>query len=254
MFTETRQEAILSILKKKKAVKVQELAQTLYVSGATIRRDLSQMEKAGMIKRSHGGAVIFDSLNEEMSALIREQENADKKKLIAEIACRLIKSNDTIFMDSSSTTRMTAPLLQRFRHITVITNGLKHAMLLTEKTSARVGVPNGFINSHSNSILGSDSIEYISKLNANVALISCAGLTLRNGPTEASLEQAKIKGAMLAHAATKILLCDSSKFGTIYMCKTCGIENLDYIITDKKPDIEFEDTARSQSCQILYPK
>lgn len=80
MLSIERHEQILQILMEKKSVTVGELSKTMFVSDATIRRDLSQMEKEGLIKRSHGGAVLFESTNDETSILMREQENIKQKK------------------------------------------------------------------------------------------------------------------------------------------------------------------------------
>lgn len=90
MLSIERHEQILQILMEKKSVTVGELSKTMFVSDATIRRDLSQMEKEGLIKRSHGGAVLFESTNDETSILMREQENIKQKKIIAEIALKFI--------------------------------------------------------------------------------------------------------------------------------------------------------------------
>lgn len=79
MLSIERHEQILQILMEKKSVTVGELSKTMFVSDATIRRDLSQMEKEGLIKRSHGGAVLFESTNDETSILMREQENIKQK-------------------------------------------------------------------------------------------------------------------------------------------------------------------------------
>ena len=95
MLSIERHEQILQILMEKKSVTVGELSKTMFVSDATIRRDLSQMEKEGLIKRSHGGAVLFESTNDETSILMREQENNKQKKIIAEIALKFIKNHDT---------------------------------------------------------------------------------------------------------------------------------------------------------------
>jgi len=126
MLSIERHEQILQILMEKKSVTVGELSKTMFVSDATIRRDLSQMEKEGLIKRSHGGAVLFESTNDETSILMREQENIKQKKVIAEIALKFIKNHDTLLVDSSSTAGMVIPLLKNFKFISVITNGIKN--------------------------------------------------------------------------------------------------------------------------------
>ena len=131
MLTLERQEEILDILNKNKSATVEELAAELFVSGATIRRDLRAMEKQGLIKRSHGGAMPFKSSAEESAFAIREQENIIAKKTIANLAVRLIKNGDSVFIDSSSTTGLIIPMLNNYQYLSVTTTGLRNALLLS---------------------------------------------------------------------------------------------------------------------------
>lgn len=253
MFTEERQAQILSIVNDKKSVSVHELSQTLFVSDATIRRDLTAMEKAGLIKRSHGGAVLFESTNDESSILIREQENIREKKMIAELAMEFVRSNYTIFMDSSSTTGTVIPLLKQYKYLSVVTNGLKNAILLSQRTNAKIYMTSGVINNQSNSIVGSDTIAYLNRLHADLVLFSCSGITLESGITDASFEQSNLKQVMIKNSKIKVLLCDSSKFDNTYLCRTCGFEDIDYIITNKRPDQAYLRAAEAAECAIIYP-
>ena len=254
MFEEERHNKILNIINSKKSVKVHELSEALYVSTATVRRDLAKMEKTGVIKRSHGGAVLFDSSSAESAISVRELENIKEKKKIAGLALSFISSNSVIFMDSSSTAGMVIPYLSQFKYLTVITNGLKNALLLSEKTEAKIYMPGGVVSTRSNSLLGSDTLDYLSNLNAGLAIFSCSGLTPNNGVTDASFEQSKLKKALIRNSKVRVLLCDSSKFGGIYMCRTCGFEELDYILTDKRPQTGFIEAAAKHGCEILWPQ
>lgn len=251
MFVEERHNQILNIINSKKSITVQELSKVLYVSAATIRRDLARMEKTGVIKRSHGGAVLFESSNTESAIAVRELENTKEKKQIAELALSFIHSNSVIFMDSSSTAGMIIPFLSQFKYLTVITNGLKNALLLSEKTDAKIHMPGGIVSTRSNSVVGSDTIQYILNMNAELAIFSCSGINHNNGITDASFEQSNLKRALIKNAKVRVLLCDSSKFSMTYMCRTCGFEDLDYILTDKQPQAEYIKAASAHGCEIL---
>ena len=98
MLMEARQQQILELLNRRKSVTVKELSQVLFVSPATVRRDLSVMEKMGMIKRSHGGAVLFETNNNETSSWVREQENIHKKKKIAKLALDFFRPDCSVFL------------------------------------------------------------------------------------------------------------------------------------------------------------
>lgn len=254
MFIEERHQQILDLLQKKKSITVNELSSTLYVSNATIRRDLAAMERTGLIRRSHGGAVLCDSTGDETALLFEGQENLTQKRSIAHLALQFIAPNSTLFMDSSSSVGLVIPMLDNHRFLSVITNGLKNALLLTQKTSAKIYLTGGSINNGSNSILGSEAVTFLSRLHADVALFSCDGITCENGVTDVSFEQSNLKRQMIRNAKTKVLLCDSSKFDQVFLCSTCGLEDVDYLITDKKPSRKFIEQASRCGCNVIFKK
>lgn len=254
MFTEERHDQIFNTLRTRKKATVQELSEALFVSPATIRRDLARMERTGLIKRSHGGAVLFESFTDESASSVRENEHIREKKRIAELALSFIRSNSVLFMDSSSTVGTVIPFLSQFKYLTVITNGVKNSLLLSEKTDAKIYLPGGIVNSRSTSVIGSDTVEYLTRINAELALLSCSGIHLSNGVTDASYEQATVKRILFKNARLKVLLCDSSKFDLTFMCRTCGFEEIDYLLTDKLPPKPYLDAISAAGCEVLVPE
>lgn len=250
----TRQAQIMEILKNEKSVSVNKLVKTLFVSQATIRRDLETMAKQGLLKRTHGGAILFASSSEESSILIREETMKKEKREIAELCIPYLKNNISLFFDSSSTVSNLIPFLNNFQYLTIITNGLSTSLMITQKTNFKVFVPSGFVQSQSNSILGETSTKTISDLFCDIFIFSCAGLSLENGVTEASLEQADMKKLMLKNSRKKILLIDSSKFGQTYLAKSTDIADIDIIITDKKPEQKFVDYILQLGIELVYKK
>ncbi len=251
MFTEERHNQIMRLITAKKYVTVEELCGQLFVSAATIRRDLSYMEKAGYLKRSHGGAALVESLSGELSDTVRELEHVREKRALAELAGSFLKSGLTIFMDSSSTARAVIPFLKPYTNLAVITNGLKNAMLLSQATDAKVFVPSGVLSLRSYALMGIDTRDYLAGMNAQLAFVSCGGVDLSSGITDPSPEQSALKRVMLQNAKIRVLLCDHSKFGAVYLCKTCGFEGLDYIVTDSPPPEEYQQAAAKAGCEIL---
>jgi DeoR family fructose operon transcriptional repressor len=254
MLTLERQEEILDILNKNKSATVEELAAELYVSGATIRRDLRAMEKQGLIKRSHGGAMPFKSSAEESAFAIREQENIIAKKTIANLAVRLLKNGDSVFLDSSSTTGLIIPMLNNFQYLSVTTTGLRNALLLSQTSNVKIYIAGGQVQNHSNSIIGSDTMDYISRIHADISIMSCTGIDLNNGFTDASIEQAKIKQQMRKNSTVVAMLCDSTKFNKTFMCTDFKFDEIDYLITDKLPPKEYVDKISKTKCKILCPE
>ena len=103
------------------------------------------------------------------------------------------------------------------------------------------------------STTGSDTILALSKFYADFAIISCTGL-IPDGITEASVDQSRYKLAMLENSQTRILLCDSTKFGSRYFSRTCGFDYIDYLVTDIKPPPEYVELFEKNNCQIIYPE
>lgn len=254
MLTLERQEEILDILNKNKSATVEELASELFVSGATIRRDLRAMEKQGLIRRSHGGAIPFKSSSEESAFIIREQENIVAKKTIATLASKLIKNGDSVFLDSSSTTGLIIPFMNNFQYLSVTTTGLKNALLLSQTSNIKIYIAGGQVQNHSNSVIGSDTMDYIARIHADIALFSCMGVDLQNGFSDASIEQAKLKQQMRKNSLKVAMLCDSTKFNKTYLCTDFSFNDVDYLITDKTPSIEYVEKLASTKCKIITPQ
>jgi len=254
MLTIERQEEILDILNKNKSATVDELASELYVSGATIRRDLRAMEKQGLIIRSHGGAMPFKSSAEESAFSIREQANTNAKRTIANLAVRLIKNGDSVFLDSSSTVGLIIPLFNNFNYLSVITTGLRNALLLSQTNNVKIYITGGQIQNHSNSIIGTDTMDYISRIHANITIISCTGIDLENGVTDSSIEQAKLKQQMRKNSDKVAVLCDSTKFGKTFLCKDFDFNEIDYLITEKLPPVEYLEKIAPTKCKLITPE
>lgn len=253
MLTIERQNEILDILNKNKSATVEELAQELFVSTATIRRDLRAMDKQGLIKRSHGGAMLFKSSAEETAFAIREQENIISKRTIANLAIRLIKNGDSVFVDSSTTVGMLIPLFNNFKFLSVITTGLRNAILLSQTNNVKIYITGGQILNHSNSIIGTDTMDYISRIHANISFMSCSGANI-NGFNDASIEQAKLKQQMRRNSDVVAMLCDSTKFDKVFLCKDFDFNEVDYLITEKLPSSEYIEKLAGTKCKLLTPE
>lgn len=252
MFTEERQQQILEILQKKQSATVEELEQVLYVSASTVRRDLSYLEKIGLLRRTHGGALLVDKSGEEASSRIREQQNIREKRQIAAVAAELIANNSSLFLDSSSTTAQLVPLLGAHQGLTVITNGLKHAMLLSEEPGIQTIVTGGTVALHSNSITGSETLFFLSSTAVDCCIFSCSAIDAAFGISETSVEQAKIKQQMLKNAKRKILLCDSSKFDQIALRRCCTLAEIDDLVTGPEPPAVYRELAQQLNYRLHF--
>ena len=237
MLTMERQAAILQVLKERSCATVGYLCGRLYASAATVRRDLADMEARGLLTRVRGGAALPAGGGSDAPLLLREAVEPEKKVYIAELAAELLRDSATIFLDSSSTVTALARRMAPFRNLTVLTNGVVTQNVLNDATSARVYSCGGELRNHS-SFTGPSAVRTIRDFHADYFFFSCCGFSPAYGSTEAEEENAAVKRALLENARVRVLLCDSTKFGRDYLCRMCGIEQIDVIVTDRQPDWE----------------
>lgn len=252
MYDLERQNKIIEILKERKSISVIKLAKLLYVSHSTIRRDLTSMEKQGLVKRTYGGVILQESPNEESSLLLRQSINVKEKKIIAELCSKLIKDNTSLFIDSSSTCTYLVPYLKNFRNLNIVTNGLRIGLLLSEQTSCQIFLASGYIHSRSNSILGNLTLKTLEKVHCDYSIISCSGIDLNFGLSETTIDQSEIKITMTENSDKIILLCDHSKFGNVSLFKSIPLNKINYIITDQKPSDTYIEYCKENNIQLIY--
>lgn len=250
MLSIKRHEKILAIIQERKTITSKELQKLVYVSHSTIIRDLNELEKLGLIKRIHGGASIVVPKDIESSFNIRVKTNVNEKTTITKAASRFIENGSTIFIDSSSTLQTLITHLKNFKYITVITNGMNSAMLLSKNTDANIFFLGGQISANSNSSMGCLTLNNIDNFNADLAIFSASGIS---GDTicEHSIEQAAIKKSMIKRAAISILLCDGSKFGIKHQSTFASFNDIDYFITNVTPTKEILQAIDNSKCKLI---
>lgn len=251
MFAYERRNEIKRILRDKQSISVSELAGRFFVSESTIRRDLDMMSANGEIHRTYGGAILVDSLSVDMPITIRERENIDAKNSIARSAVNFIHSGATVILDTSSTVTAMVPLLGEFDALTVITNSIKTAYMLNACSKITTYCTGGRLRGFNMSLVGATAVERLSEINADIAFISCRGMTPEKGITEASDEEAQVKRAMIEAASRTVLLCDSSKHGLVMMNRICQIGRLHAIVSDRNMSHEYISAIESVGVKVV---
>ncbi len=134
LFAEERQSRILKLLKKEHKVLVPQLCELYGVSPATIRNDLNDMESRGLLKRTHGGAILNTKMGFEQNVEQKLTRNSREKEAIAKIAAEYVEDGDAIAIDTGTTTLAFARCLTEKKNLTVITNDLNIAAFLDAET------------------------------------------------------------------------------------------------------------------------
>lgn len=246
-----RQEVILSILKRKKVLKTSELQSQVFCSQSTLRRDLIELEKAGVIFRNHGRVNYLPEKNVEFSSLYRETENTDAKEIISKLATILLADGMSLFIDSSSTVEYILPHLTPYKNIVLITNNYKLGEFISNSENITGFLIGGKIKDYSSSIIGSHTHNFIREFKPDFTIFSCRGID-NSGIYEADQEQASIKKQMIENSKKCILLIDSSKFGKSHFYRLSDFRNIDYIVTNQKPEQELMEILDDNQCEVIY--
>lgn len=239
-----REENILNALLEKESMSVGELSAKLYVSQPTLRRDLIKLEQMGKIVRTHGGAQLLTKpADAKVPFYLREQEQNDAKSQMALRAVEFIRDGDIIMLDGSTSAHSIIPLLSRFNNLIVITNSAKSAFLL-----GNMGIQNictgGRMITRSLCYIGEDAERTVSNYNANVLFFSCRGISADGRLTDTSVEENGLRRCMLRQSAKRVLLCDSSKLGNVYLNNLCHLSEVDDLICEKPVPQQFLEMLR----------
>lgn len=235
MLAYERKQQILKLLRNNgKVITVDRLCRELFASGATIRRDLKELEENKLIHRTHGGAVLVEGSSTEDPLVFRENQNSLRKQAIADMAIRHIENGMTLFLDSSTTVFLLAKMLDRFSSLQVITNGLKTALLLSDYPNVRLMCTGGVLRENSKSLTGLSTKDFISRYNADIAFMSCRGFSISNGASEANEDEFYVKHQFIENSKKAILLCDTSKLDRDFLCRIAPLSDFYEVITEKK--------------------
>ena len=232
-----RQNEILKWLKEKKSASVAVLAKELYVSEATIRRDLTEMNSMGLIERSHGGALLPDNA-EEISIFFRMEKNASEKERAATKALPHLPTFKSVFIDSSSTALALAERID-LSHKTVVTNNLHTAIQLSKKPNINLILLGGNVHFNNHSATGSWTARQLADFSMDLMISSCAAV-IDSQVFESSLEQKEIKRVAFLHCTKRMLMLDHTKFSAVGTYRLSALSEYDLIVTDALPAYKLE--------------
>ena len=225
-----RQNDILRLLEDRKEMTVKEICAILYYSPATVRRDLSELEGRGLLKRSFGGAVLTESYAEQLPLAIRAAKNIAAKKHICAKAAQLIEDGDTIFLDASSTTYFLVPHLKSISDLTVVTNNPHLSVALSEQKIRNL-CTGGEMLHDSIALVGSDTQRYLGGIRAHKCFFSARGI--RNGEiSDSSKAERDVKLVMLSRAEQSYFLCDCSKEGLSFPYRIADLSEISGMINE----------------------
>lgn len=233
MLQEERHKQILVQLEKNNTIRIADLSKSLGVTRQTVRRDLSELEKAGIVKKVHGGAVL-NRTNIEPSYSTRVSTSAVEKEIIAEKAANLVEDGDAIYLDIGTTTLMMAKRLNQKKNVTVITNSLLIALELSKSPEIKVLLSGGELRGEELSLSGPISNKSMENIFIDKAFIGVGGLSLDSGITDYHLGESEFRRMMIKHAKRSYALADYSKMDITAIYKSIDLHEIDVLITNKE--------------------
>lgn len=231
MISNIRHEEILKMLESNGAVSVKAISKALYVSEATARRDLAELERMGALKRTFGGAVPIINTKEQIPLFMRETLDSDAKSLICKNAAVLVREGDCIFADGSSTVQHLAKYIAGLPNITVVTYSIKTAEIMCEN-HIKTYCTGGLLMENSRVCIGQSAIDFAEKVNFDICFISCLGLSEDGKFTDTSAEETAVRRAFMKVSRKRAMLMTGNKIGKTYFHTLCDAHDVDYLFSN----------------------
>jgi DeoR family transcriptional regulator, aga operon transcriptional repressor len=250
LMIEERRRRICELLRAEGRVTVEALAARFGTSQVTIRADLSTLESAGALTRTHGGALSLPDADQPLN--VKQLQHRAEKQRIAAAAASLIRAGETIILDSGTTT---AEIARRIRtleleSINVITNALNIAALLIDVPSVRLIVPGGILRRESNSLSGPMAETTLAALQANRLYLGADGVDPQIGVMTPHLAEAELNAKMIAISREVVVVADSSKFARRNISLIARIEQLHMLITDRAAPADAVEQLRQRGVEV----
>jgi DeoR family fructose operon transcriptional repressor len=253
VYAEERQHAIASLVAERGRLAVAAVAEQFGVTTETVRRDLALLERAGMLRRVHGGAVQPGALTLVEPGLgERHGTRTEAKRKIAAAALDLLPATDgSVILDGGSTTAALADILPADRRLYVATNSVPIASRLSVSSAVTLHVLGGRVRGITQTAVGDATVRAMADLRVDVVFLGTNGASAVHGFSTPDEAEAATKRAMVAAAQRVIVLCDSSKLGREHLVRFAAIEDVDVLVTDGEADPGVVEELETMGIEVL---
>lgn len=245
-----RQTEILQAVRRAGSSSIVELAEKLDVSTETIRRNIKPLVEQGSVVRFHGGIMKPDHLEEPPFAR-RMSVHEEGKRAVAEIVAKSIQDGDSIILDNGTTTAYVAEALAHHSQLVVVTNSAEIACRLASRNGNRVFMAGGELSGEDASAFGPGSIEFVKQFKVRYAVMSMGGINTNGDLTDFHLFEAEFSRAAMNQADETWFIADSTKFGRNAPVRVCELSDIDVLITDKEPAVEYLRRCKEADVKLI---
>jgi DeoR family transcriptional regulator, fructose operon transcriptional repressor len=251
MYAEERHQEIVRLARANGRVDVTALADGFDVTAETIRRDLTTLERAGVLRRVHGGAIPVERLGFEPALATRDSVLIVEKERIAKAALAELPEDGAIILDAGTTTARLAHALPADRELTVVVNSPVLAASLGTRQNLNVLMVGGRIRGRTMATVDDWALRPLADLYVDVAFMGTNGCSVQRGLTTPDPAEAAVKRAMIAAARRSILLADHTKFANDYLARFGTLSDLDLIISDTTLDDELAEDIEAAGVRVI---
>ncbi len=248
MYPEERQQAIASLVMTRGRASVAELAEVYAVTTETVRRDLAVLDRAGLVRRVHGGAVPARALHVvEAGVAERDSTRTDHKDAIAHAATEFFPTaGASVLFDAGTTTARVAALLPPDQELTVVTNSVPIAARVAGSAPVSLHLLGGRVRGLTQAAVGEQVLRVLDTLRVDIAFIGTNGISATHGLSTPDSEEAAVKRAMVRCANYVVVVSDSTKVGREEFVSFAAISEVDALVTDN----EITDDARASLTEL----
>lgn len=252
VFQEQRRSEIAACVRANGQVTVLEMSERFGVSSATIRADLAALEQLGLLKRTHGGAIRTESrAGLEQTSAEKEGRHVREKQAIARRAAAMIEPGDVIALDTGTTTRELAALLLGISGITVVTNDLRIAAMLSSNERISLILLGGTVRPGFQCTLGPVAEAQLGQIYTDKAFLAANGISAARGLSTPHLETGSVKQRIIDNTGKVVALVDSSKIGNEALCRFAAMNEIQTLITDRAAPQSFLSEVERAGAEVI---
>jgi DeoR family fructose operon transcriptional repressor len=247
-----RRQLILAGLTSAGAVRVDELSRSLGVSEMTVRRDLDAMEAEGLLERTHGGAIALKPVTGERRYRDKDEENRGAKEAIGRLAAEMVGENETVLINSGSTTRYSLAYLARRKDIRIITNNVAAVAELPEDCEAEILLLGGRFRNTSGCVVGDWAVRLLEDLAPSRAILGADGISLKEGVSSPIPEEAALTRLMIERTrGPVVIVADAAKIGKICGFRIVDLSEISELLTDGEADSHWVEDFAGTGVKVI---
>ncbi|MGI3779549.1 MAG: DeoR/GlpR family DNA-binding transcription regulator [Janthinobacterium lividum] len=245
---------MLDLVARQGSISLADLTQELGVSPATARRDLTELADQRLLLRTHGGATVAQGRTE-LPVALRGAQSAEAKRAIARaMAARVPSGRHVVAISGGTTTAGVARELAWRRDLTVVTNAVTVALLLSERGHVRVVMTGGFLRPESLELVGTLAESTFTAVDVGTAILGADGVSSVAGVTTHDETEARTNHAMVARAQRTVVVADGSKVGRVALAQMAGLDQVAALVTDASADPEELERIRSAGVEVVVAR